>query len=62
MFIGQYVAEFESLNNRAKVYDMVLPETVLAYKFLKECIYINLQRKTHQQHQLNSLTTQWNNI
>ena len=50
MGIGEYVAEFERLNNGAKAYDMALPETFLACKFLKEYIYIKLQRKTHGQH------------
>ena len=46
MGIGKNVAEFEHLNNRGKAYD-VSPRNNLAYEFLKKCIYIRLQRKTH---------------
>ena len=34
MSMADYVAEFERLYNKAKVYEMVLPEGILAYKFL----------------------------
>ena len=34
MSMADYVAEFERLYNKSKVYEMVLPEGILAYKFL----------------------------
>ena len=34
MSMADYVAEFERLYNKAKLYEMVLPEGILAYKFL----------------------------
>ena len=34
MSMADYVAKFERLYSKAKVYEMVLPEGILAYKFL----------------------------
>ena len=34
MPIADFVVEFERLYNKAKAYDMVLPDGILAYEFL----------------------------
>ena len=46
--IGEYVAEFGRLNNRVKPCDMVLPEAVLACKFLNNASISDSNKKLIQ--------------
>ena len=45
MSISAYILEFEKLNDRAKNYNMVLPDAVLAYKLLENASFDEKERQ-----------------
>ena len=45
MGIGEYVAEFERLDNRAKAYDMLFLEAIFADKFQNNASITNSDKK-----------------